>query len=501
MGKGTITEILHDDEGNPAGEYMVLVHMDMTKARAAIEAYLHQLEVLDIEIDLAINDVDRLERTLEEKQVVINRITWLIKCTKYGFGDQRMYIVQDPSNPMTPPIPDNEKIEDYKRDWMPVDAISKPKKEEEKEEDYSDDYLVIGEVNQMLNESKILIEDIYYDPITGNISRRRHGEVAISDRIITDVLYPANGVATDDIVYVVTKNELVVEKPYSIIPVDVSDPENPHLHTEFDELQPIMDASMAQVPISNTPLIIYATVGDQVYAINAANPENLLSFGPLPLSGGNCAIGLDADGNPILMAWDKNTQTASLYDLDPANLDDPTRIGSEKLPGSEKYFEQMLINYYTGVEPGCSAFMVASAQANQGQKHAGLYTADISDKQNIQVFGPFQEFANNVSYYYDVWESKYSEDTIYVLECTDSIINDTKTLQEEVHKQTDAGRKWVQHWRCLVVNVKDIKHPVLMSAIQHSNPGTKQQNTSPTAVIETPENALVIVGETTEPPS
>ena len=500
MGKGVIVKAILNEEGKAVGKYEVTLKMDVLRARGALELLQTRYGLIDNEIKKLDGELADHEMEIKNAQKDINYMIWMMECMKYGYGDERMYVVSNPNLPeMAPTQIEREWKRIRKREMAPLDEKLKPKKEKEKEKNYSDDIIITVEMDDIAHNDRIRADDLYYDPETGCISRRSLGELILDNRRIIDIINPIDGGSIDDDNIFVITDDGTIEHRKSIVGIDVSDPNHMYVTDSLDDLPYIKGASRAKNHETGSSAIVYHTAEGRVYTVDASDPSNLFSFGPLPLPGQMAAIGMDADGNFILMAWDIETQTASMYSLDPFDMETTTSMWNKQILGMGKGFEQFLWNYNTGGERGTIVYAVASTQPGTGQQNAGLYTIDTTDREKPTSYGPFQEFASNVSYYYGVWESKYSEDTLYLLESTGSMIDDTKNFQEESRKDVDAARKWIQHWRLLILNVEDPRHPVIRSIIEDRHPELKQQPTSPVAVVETAENTLVLVGQTTEP--
>ena len=131
-----------------------------------------------------------------------------------------------------------------------------------------------------------------------------------------------------------------------------------------------------------------------------------------------------------------------------------------------------------------------------------MVTMNIEDKDNPTIVSIFQDFANNVSYYYGLAESEYSEDILYILESTGESLDKIKTLQDQNRQIADFVRERVKRWRLLIVSIVDPANPTTVGVVESSDtddPNAVQQKPiSPTGVSET-DDTLIIIGETTEP--
>ena len=368
--------------------------------------------------------------------------------------------------------------------------------------------IIIDQINgdmkwEITSESIFQTEDLVADPITGAITRQQTGKIIITDQEIIDAIIPINRSADSDVVILTTK-EQGDEYPTAIVAIDINDPEEPTIgNNPLDSLPGVISASSVHIPITNTDVAVVMMVDGTAIIVDCTDPNNLLST-PLPLPGNMCAVGLDAAGNPILMAYDPDTGEATLYDLDPADLGNPNQRGSETIPGSVAYFEQILISYHNGDDPGEYAHFIASTYYGNDQSDTGMVTMDITDKDNPTYVSRFNEFASNYSYYFHIFESEYSEDILYIVEGFNEPIAGVKTLQDQNRKIVDYTRKKVKRWRILIVSIADPANPTTVGVIESSDTddpnAIKQKPTSPPPNCMTEnDDVLVVVGQTTEP--
>ena len=368
--------------------------------------------------------------------------------------------------------------------------------------------IIIDQINHEMkwdidSESILQTEDLIVDPITGAVTRHITGKTIITDQEIIDAIIPINRTFDSDVILITTK-ESGDEYPTAIVAVDINNPEEPTIsNNPLDALPGVISASSVHIPITNTDVAVVMMVDGTAIIVDCTDPNNLLST-PLPLPGNACAVGLDKDGNVILMAYDPDTGEATLYDLDPADLGNPNRRGSATVPGSPAYFEQILISYHNGDDPGEYAHFIASTYYGNDQADTGMVTMNIEDKDNPYYVSRFNEFANNYSYYFHIFESEYSEDILYIVEGFDEPIAAVKTFQDQNRKFVDYARTKVRRWRVLIVSIADPANPTTVGVIESSNTGdpnaVKQKPTSPPPNCMTEnDDVLVIVGQTTEP--
>jgi len=368
--------------------------------------------------------------------------------------------------------------------------------------------IIIDQINHEMkwivdSEAILQTEDLVVDPITGAITRQITGKIIITDQDIIDAIIPINRTADSDIIILSTKH-IGDEYPTTIVAVDVSNPEEPKIcDNPLDALPGVISASSVHIPITNTDVAVVMMVNGTSIVVDCSDPNNLLST-PLPLPGNMCAIGLDAAGNPILMAYDPATEQATMYDLDPADLGNPNTRGSETIPGSVAYFEQILISYHNGDDPGEYAHFIASTYYDNDQSDTGMVTLDITDKDNPVYVSRFNEFANNYSYYFHIFESEYSEDILYIVEGFDKPIAGAKSFQDQNRKIINYTRTKVKRWRILIVSIADPANPTIVGTIESNDTtdpeAVKQRPISPPPnCITENDDVLVTVGQVTEP--